>query len=225
MSTYGLEVDGNIGQAQINSDSNLATFTAVQGPVAISTATTVGTDGFDVIFARPSSTSGTSTVYNRVNLFQSTNTGIPNNITQFKPSIAANIIRYRPMNNGATGSTVSLANTQGNYGLQVFDSAGGTIYDSRKVFAGVDIVANHSKGTKYDGDVLYTIPSGEALSDYYFCVYTAFWVYISSGFINVNVSYNGATFNYSTRQIKLAMNGIQNFANTGDMMIIKLKGG
>ena len=118
MSTYGLEVDGSIGQVQINSDSNLSTFTAVQGPVAISTATTVGTDGFDVIFARPSSTSGTSTIYNRVNLFQSANTGTPNNITQFKPSIAANIVRFRPMNNGATGSTVSLGNTQGNYGFR-----------------------------------------------------------------------------------------------------------
>lgn len=224
MSTYGLEVDGSIGQVQINSDSNLSTFTAVQGPVAISTSTTVGTDGFDVIFARPSSTSGTLPIYNRVNLFQSANTGAPSNITQFRPSLAANIVRFRPMNNGATGSTVSLGNTQGNYGLQVFDSAGGTIYDSRKVFAGVDIVANYSKGTKYDGDVLYTIPSGEALSDYYFSVYTAFHIFIG-GFINVNLSYNGATFNYSTRQIKLAMNGIQNFANTGDVMIIKLKGG
>lgn len=225
MTDYGLEVDGNIGQVQINTVDNLSVMTAVQGPTALGTSTTMGTDGFDMIFARPATVSGTRTLYNRENQFQNLNTGYPTNTLKFKPSIAANAVRFRPMNNGALGSTVSLGNTQGNYGLQVFDSSGGTIYDSRKVSAGLDVVARFARGTKYHNDVLYNIPSGETLSDYYFCYYGSIYFYISAGIIQVNLSLNGAIFDYGNRRIKLAMNNITGLANTADLIIIKLKGG
>lgn len=232
MSAYGLEIDGSIGQVQISTSDNLSLMTAVQGPVAVNTSTEVGTDGFDVVFARPSSTSGNSILYNAVNLFSSLLTGAPTNVVKFKPSVAANVIRYRPQNNGSLGSTVSLGNTQGNYGLQVFDSAGGTIYDSRKVTAGLDVVARVQKGTISNGDVIYTIPSGESLSDYYLCYYPAIRIVFNVGIANANVIHNAGRFDYSNRQIKYYSTIVNastspptGYPSTSDMLVIKLKGG
>ena len=143
MADYGIQVDGNQGIFQIDSETTSTKYLATKQNA---TTVTNGTTGFiemqsghfdqskgDLVFARPSTLAGT---------FSS---DFEHNPPRF--NVAASYVVLRP----STDATHTNVNGT-NYGIQVKNAGGNVIYDSRQSVSGMDIQKIYLHSTLVGGD-------------------------------------------------------------------------
>lgn len=135
--TYGIQVEASGGQFQIDSDLLGTRHLVIQVDSTVVAGGTVPVPVADILFVR-----GTS-AKPYVNL----NWNLAGTICTF--TSAAEYLICRPSDSNTHASVIS----SNDYGLQVKDSSGTVVFDSRAIEKGLSILQVHAKGSLLGGDI------------------------------------------------------------------------
>tara|TARA_B100001939_G_C16927203_1_gene612275 strand:- start:990 stop:1691 length:702 start_codon:yes stop_codon:yes gene_type:complete len=231
--TYGLEVDGNVNQVQINSTSGNAclvtyeNFSLNAGQRTVGSKSPTALDAQDILFARPTTTTGTSQLYNRwgASTGGQANTQYASTKYQIVPSVAANFVRTR-----GSGAVSGISDGT-NYGLQVFDSSGNAILDTRNTSGIFDIIDVAPAGISH-GSTLFTIPTSNR-SSYFVSMYNTYYEHFTFfGGTQYEIVIGGLSFEYGSNKVT-AIGGLRQygtsswssqFSTMSPVLLGKLKG-
>jgi hypothetical protein len=132
---YGISVTGNNNSYQIDSDTSYTEHFAVVSADILDADTSLTIASTDLIFAKPySPTVGANRVVYKFNSVTD-----PTNITFKKKVYYVRLSKTAPL--------VAAGSTTGNYGIQVKNSSGTIIFDSRVASTGMKIIASKPRIT------------------------------------------------------------------------------